>query len=320
VKNRILAASAAAAGIVLMISGCTVPSDNPTSEPNAAGVESIFFSNILPSYAPLAEADRCFLEEAEKQGVEAKTSGPTGQATDNQVNIDLVSQAIANGYDAIILQPIDKAQFTPVMEQAKAAGIYLATMNTADTTDVQDFTIGTDYAVQGATVAAAIAERDGQQNVGIIGPSANGTHVLFRDGFIAGIKDQSLSNVTYVAEAFDDADPNKTVDTVNSLLTAHPEINVVLSWTGASTTGIMAAIREKDAVGKIVGVVNDVTDETVQGIKDGVLYGTSKQNFCEMAIGAVDKLIALGKGESVPKAIDSGITFVTKDNVDEESK
>jgi ribose transport system substrate-binding protein len=319
VKRRILAVAGASAALLLGTVGCTVPSDSPTSEPGGK-VESIFFSNILPSYPPLAEADTCLREEAERQGIEADTSGPTGLQTDNQVNIDLVSQAIANGYDAIILQPIDKAQFTPVMEQAKAAGILLATMNTGDTTDIQDFTIGTDYGNQGATIAAALAERDGQQNVGIIGPTANGTHILFRDGFIAGIDDQGIDNVSFVAEAFDDADPNKTVDTVNSLLTAHPEINVVLSWTGASSTGIITAIREKNAIGEIVGVTNDVTDEVVQAINDGVLYGTSKQNFCEMAIGAVQNLIALGNGEAVEPAIDSGITFVTKENVDEEAE
>lgn len=320
-KKRTLAVTAASAALLVILSACSVPSDPTSASPSdtpTRELKKIFFSNILPSYPPLAEADRCFLEEAKKQGLEANSSGPTGQATDNQVSIDLVSQAIANGYDAIVLQPIDKAQFSPVMQQAQAEGILLATMNTGDTTDLQNFTIGTDYGIQGATVAAAIAKRSGQQNVGIIGPTANGTHVLFRDGFIAGIKDQNIDNVKYVTEAFDDGDPNKTVDTVNSLLTGHPEINVVLSWTGLSSVGIIAAIREKNAIGTIVGVTNDVTDETVQGIKDGILYGTSKQNFCEMGIGAVDNLVALSKGDDIPKAIDSGITFVTKENIDKE--
>lgn len=317
-KHRTIALVSSAAAALLLVSGCTVPSDTAT-EVASGKVEKIFFSNILPSYPPLAEAGKCFLEEAKRLGIEADTSGPTGLASDNQVSIDLVSQAIANGYDAIVLQPVDKAQFTPVMEQAKAAGIFLSTMNTGDTTVSQDFTIGTDYATQGATIVAALAEREGQQNIGIIGPSANGTHILFRDGVIAGIADQGLDNVAYVAEAFDDADPNKTVDTVNSLLTAHPEINVVLSWTGSASVGIIAAIREKNAIGQIVGVTNDITPEVIQGIKDGILYGTSKQNFCEMGIGAVQNLVALGDGETVPAAIDSGITFVTAENLDEES-
>lgn len=104
------------------------------------------------------------------------------------------------------------------------------------------------------------------------------------------------------------------------MLTAHPEINVVLSWQGVSSTGIIAAIKEKGAVGTIVGVTNDVTPETIDGIKEGVIFGTSKQNFCKMAVLAVDNLVALANGEKVDEAIDSGITFVTKDNVDKESE
>ena len=51
-----------------------------------------------------------------------------------------------------------------------------------------------------------------------------------------------------------------------------------------------------------------------------MLFGTSKQNFCKMAVLAVDNLVALANGEKVDEAIDSGITFVTKDNLDKESE
>ena len=81
----------------------------------------------------------------------------------------------------------------------------------------------------------------------------------------------------------------------------------------------MTAIKEKGLVGKVVGVVNDITPEVVAGLKEGTLYGTSKQNFCGMAEGAVKNIIALSKGETVPKNIDTGITFVTMDNLAKES-
>lgn len=319
-KHRILAVAAVSAAILLITTACSVPSSAPSGAATSSGVKKIFFSNILPSYPPLAEADQCLLDEAKKQGVEASTAGPTNGKVDNQKSIDLVSQAIANGYDAIVMQPIDKAQFTPIMEQAKKAGILIATMNTGDTTDIQDFTVGTDYGSQGAAIAAAIAKRPGQQNIAVIGGEPTGTHNIFVQGVKDGITKQGLSNVAVVVEGFDSGDATKTADVANQLLTAHPEVNVVLSWEGVATAGIITAIKEKGDVGKVVGVTNDVTAEAVQGIKDGILYGTSKQNFCKMGTLAVDNLVALGQGKTVDKAIDSGITFVTKDNVDQESK
>lgn len=316
-KFRVINIAALAAASLLAISGCSVPSDgSSTADPSAPRpVKSIFYANILPSYPPLAESNRCFLDEAEKLGIKADTAGPTGLTADNQFNIDRISQAIANGYDAIMSAPIDKAQFTPVLQQAKDAGIWLATINTGDTTDIQNFTVGTDYGTQGATIAKELSKRSGDQYVGIIGNAPTGTNNLFVDGFKAGIEDQGITNVHYVTNEFDAADPNKTVDVVNQMLTAHPDINVVLSWEGNAAPGIITAITEKGAIGTIVGVTNDVTPQVVDAINAGIVYGTSKQDFCQMTRLAVQNLVALGNGETVPEAIDSGIIFVTKENL-----
>jgi len=100
------------------------------------------------------------------------------------------------------------------------------------------------------------------------------------------------------------------------MLTAHPEINIIFSWEGTAVAGITTAIKEKDKVGKVFGVVNDLTPQVVDGIKEGTIYGTSQQHFCEMAKQSVDKLVAVGNGEQVPAATDTGTTFVTKDNLD----
>jgi ribose transport system substrate-binding protein len=311
---------AVAATLALLLSVSSFGSASATAATKLHPIKSMFFSNVLPSYPPLAEANRCFLAEAKKLGIRAATAGPAGSSVDNQFNIDRMQQAVANKYDAILSQPIDKALFTPVMNLAKSKGIYQATINTGDTTSVQDFTVGTDYKIQGATVAKAISLRPGNQFVGIIGGAPTGTNNVFVDGFKKGISSQSLSNVHYVLNAFDAGDPSKTTDVVNQMLTAHPEINVVLSWQGSSAPGIITAIKEKNAIGKIVGVTNDITDQVSQGIKDGVIYGTSKQDFCKMTTVAVDLLVKLSKGKKVPKAVDSGIIFVTKDNLAKESK
>src|SRR5262249_9358884 len=151
----------------------------------------------------------------------------------------------------------------------------------------------------GKVVAQKISERGGPQNVIIIGNQPSGVHRVFVDGFQSGLA--GLGNVKLVAEGYDQGDPTQTIDVVSRLLTAPPEVNVVLSWEGNIVASISTAIKEKGLVGKVVGVVNDVTPEVVAGLKDGTLYGTSKQNFCGMARGAVESIIALSKGEKVAK-------------------
>src|SRR4029079_16054927 len=124
------------------------------------------------------------------------------------------------------------------------------------------------------------------------------------------------SNVKVVATAFDNADPAKTADVAAQMQTAHPDINIIFSWEGTAVAGITTALKEKDKVGKVFGVIDDLTPQVVDGIREGTIYGTSQQHFCEMAKQSVDKLVAIGEGQQVPAATDTGTAFVTKDNLD----
>jgi ribose transport system substrate-binding protein len=121
-----------------------------------------------------------------------------------------------------------------------------------------------------------------------------------------------------VARGYDGGDPNKTADVVGQSLAAHPEANVVWTWEGTGVAGITTAIKEKGLEGKVVGVTNDLTDQSVAGVREGLIYGTMRQHFCDMGRLAVENMIKLGKGEQVPASIDTGTTFVTKDNLNAE--
>ena len=289
-----------------------------SSAASAQSEMQIGFANPLPAYPVWAEADQCFNDATAAAGVKGMTSGPTGLQVDNQFVLDRISQYIATGADGIIVVPLDGPMYEPLMKEAKEKGIWVVTLNTGDTTKIQDVLLGTDYANQGKTVAENLAKRGGEQNVLILGNQPTGVHRVFVDGFVAGTA--TNPNVKLIAEGYDQGDPSLTTDVVSRLLTAHPEANVVLSWEGNATAGIITAIKEKGLVGKVVGVVNDVTPEVVAGLKEGTLYGTSKQNFCGMATGAVEAIVALSKGETVEKVIDTGITFITLENLDAESQ
>jgi ribose transport system substrate-binding protein len=279
---------------------------------------TIGFANPLPAYPVWAEADKCFNDEAQAAGVNGLTSGPTGLQVDNQFVLDRISQYIATGANGLIVVPLDGPMYEPLMKDAKSKGIFVVTLNTGDTTSVQDALLGTDYGNQGKVVADNLAKRSGDQNVIVLGNQPTGVHRVFVDGFVKAAAGHP--NVKLVAEGYDQGDPAQTTDVVSRLLTAHPEANVVLSWEGNAVAGITTAIKEKNLVGKVVGVVNDITPEVVAGLKEGTLFGTSKQNFCGMAKGAVDAIVALSKGEKVDKKVDTGITFVTLDNLAQESK
>lgn len=303
-------ALAASIGLVLALSGCGSQS---TTTASSAKLKSIFFANPLPSYPDFATADKCFLSETKRLGIQGTTQGPTGLQINDQFVRDRISQAIAQKYGAIIMVPINPPEYELLMQRAKSQGILLATLNTGTATTTQNLEVGTDYPTQGASVATNLGKRSGQQNVGIVTNAAGGVGDVIINAFKAHLP----SNVQVVATAFDGGDPSKTVDVVEPMMTAHPEINIIFSWEGTAVAGISTAIKEKNAVGKVFGVVNDLTPQVVDGIRSGTIYGTSQQHFCKMATSAVDLLADVSAGKQVPATTDTGTTFVTKSNLDQ---
>jgi ABC-type sugar transport system substrate-binding protein len=314
VAKPVAVAVVAIASLAVAACGSSSKSDSaPGAASGNASVKTIFFANPLPAYPDWAAADKCFKDETQKLGIKGVTQGPTGLQVNDQFVLDRISQAIAQKYDALMAVPITPTAYEPLFQRAKRQGMKIATLNTGDSTKAQDFTVGTDYSVQGAQVAKNIGMRPGQQNVGIITNQAGG----IGDTIINAFKENLPPNVKVVATAFDNADPNKTADATGQMLTAHPEINIVFSWEGTAVAGITTAIKEKKKTGKVFGVVNDLTDQVVDGVRAGTIYGTSRQHFCEMAKKSVDMLVDVSNGKRVPAATDTGTTFVTKDNLDE---
>lgn len=279
---------------------------------NAGPIKSIFFANPLPAYPDWHTADKCFKAEAKRLGINGVTQGPTGLQINDQFVLDRITQAIAQkSFDALMAVPITPPAYEALFKRAKKQGMRIATLNTGSATTTQDVEVGTDYPHQGAQVAKEIAKRPGQQNVGIITNQPGGI-----GGVIISAFEKNLPpNVKVVATAYDSADPSKTADAVSAMLTGHPEINIVFSWEGTAVAGIETAIKEKNVVGKVFGVVNDLTPQVVDGIRGGTIYGTSRQHFCTMAKDAIDLMVAKSNGKTVPRQTDTGTTFVTKANL-----
>jgi ABC-type sugar transport system substrate-binding protein len=276
-------------------------------------IKAIFFANPLPSYPDFATANKCFAAATKRLGIKGVSQGPTGLQINDQFVLDRITQAIAQkSYGGLIAVPITPPAYEGLFRRAKKQGMRIATVNTGTATKTQDFEVGTDYTHQGAKVALNIAARGGKQNVGIVTNQTGGIGGVIIDAFQKNLP----SNVQVVATAFDQGDPSKTADVVEAMLTAHPEINIVFSWEGTAVAGITTAIKEKNLVGKVFGVVNDLTPQVIDGIRNGTIYGTSRQHFCTMLKDAVAFLVAKSKGRRVPAYIDTGTTFVTLANLD----
>ena len=84
---------------------------------------------------------------------------------------------------------------------------------------------------------------------------------------------------------------------------------------------IATAVKDLNKAGKVNVVCFDEDEATLQAIKDGVIFGTVVQKPFEFGYQSVKVLTALLQGDTsvIPenKIIDTGVTIVKKENVEE---
>lgn len=280
----------------------------------AAPLKSILFVNPLPAYPAWKLGGQCLGAEAKAKGVPYTESGPTDGTLNTTVMIQQIQQGIANGFGAIITFPATDG-FAPVLQQARDAGIVVGTLyGAAGTENVSQVNVGANFATVGKIMVDAIAQRPGQQNVGLMIQAPVGAGKAFVDGFNA--EAATTSNVKVVATVSTNDDASKALDAATALLTAHPEINVIASHEGTSTQGATAAIKAKDLVGKVVMVANGPAGGGKEGLDDGTVYQLMMQNVCGAGKQIADGVIDVNDGKTVPKQLDVGVQMVGKGGVD----
>lgn len=284
----------------------------PLNASFAAPLKSILFVNPLPQYPAWRLIGDCIAQEAKAKNVAETESGPTG-ALNATVMIQQIQQGIANSPGAIITFPASDG-FAPILQQARDAGIKTATLYGAGgKASGADVNVGANFGRVGEIFAEAIAERDGEQNVGLMVQGPTGVGKAFSDAFTAAAA--KAKNVKVVAVIYTNDDPAKALDQANALLTAHPEINVIASHMGTATQGATSAIRAKDLVGKVVFVANGTAGGGREGLADGTVYKLMLQDLCTAGKQVVDSVVDLNDGKTVPEQLDVGVQMFSADGV-----
>lgn len=306
--SRLMGHTISATAVAAAIVGLAVPA-------RAAPISSLLFVNPLPQYPAWRLIGDCVANEAKAKGITATESGPTDGTLNTTVMIQQVQQGIANKVGAIITFPATDG-FVPVLQQAKKDGIAVGTLYGAGGTEVaSDSNVGANFETVGTIMAESIAERPGEQNVGLMVQGPSGPGKAFVDGFNAAAA--KTANVKVVAVVNTNDDASKALDQANALLTAHPEINVIASHMGTATQGAVAAIKSKDLVGKVVFVANGAAGGGKEGLSDGTVYKLMMQDLCNAGTQIVDALVKLSNGESAPKQLDVGVQMFGAEGLDD---
>jgi ribose transport system substrate-binding protein len=258
-------------------------------------------------------------------GKDLKVNVPQlGAQSESDINgqISILENAVAGKPAAVVIAPTEfKALGAPIDNAAKTVPI-IGIDSAADSKAFSSF-LTTDN-VQGGRVAAdglaaAIKEKTGKiaGNVALI-TSLPGVGSL--DQRAKGFKEELAAkypDLKLVADKVADGMATTGLNITTDLLTANPDLVGIFASNLIMAQGAGQAIAESKVADKVALIGFDSDDKTLGYLKDGTIAGLVVQDPYRMGYDGIKTALAVSKGETVEKNIDTGANLVTKANMDE---
>lgn len=256
---------------------------------------------------------------AEKAGEEANLK-VTFEGPDNETMVDkqieMVENAITKKADVIMLAPLDSKALLPVVQKAEEKGIPVITFDSNLESEIQKSFIATDNKAVGAIAAKETAKLIGDTGEVAIVAHNEGTSTAQerRDGFKEEIE-ANHPNIKIVSIQYSDGDHAKALSKATDIMTSNPNLKAIYGTNEGAAIGVATAVKEKgktDTV-KVIGV--DSSDQEIKFLEEGVITGFVVQNPYNMGYLGVKASADLLDGKTIEKRIDTGATYVNKDNL-----
>jgi ribose transport system substrate-binding protein len=259
------------------------------------------------------------IDSAEEQAKELKSEGieyvMTNAADPNKQAND-VDDLIAQDVDVIVMLPIESAALSPVGQKIKDADIPLVIVDRELENDAATVVVKGDNEGIGVNAGKYFVEKlNGKGKVvEITGPPSSVTE---QRG--AGFKEaMESSDIEVIASQSGDFSTEKSLEVMQNILQAHPEIDAVFTQDDGMALGVLQAIKEAGrtdiqfvtGAGGGKAVFDDIK-------ADGLITATFLYSPT-MVKDAVKIAADIAKGNDPAEAmVVKEATQVTKDNVDE---
>lgn len=242
-------------------------------------------------------------------------------ACDNETNyeqqIQQVESSISRGVDAIAIACLDSEALAPVVEQATAKGIQVISFNGILNSDQILAHIATDNYAAGEMAGEALAKAMGGKGKYVVLGAAEGVknNRDRSEGCIAYIE-ANYPEMELISSQYMDNDMSVATSMLNDWITANPDLGGIFTNNETGTVAAATVLEERTKVGKIAHIGFDATVQTVSQITNGITDSIVSQQPYQMGYLSVKTCVALKQGETVEKAIDTGVLLVNKDNKD----
>ena len=241
-------------------------------------------------------------EDAAKHGYEVVAlSGELDPAKQNNQLSDFVAQ----GYDAIFLNPVDSKAAGEGVKRAHEAGIPVFTYDVQVTDDeAKDLIIshiGSDNYQGGRLAGESMIKATGDKGkIAIITYPEVTSCILRVDGFKDYLKENN-SKLEIITELSGKGNRSDGYSVATEILTAHSDIVGIFAINDPSGLGAHSAVTKANKADQVTMIAFDASPAGKQAVFEKKLYDSPQQFPRKMAKVTVEAFIKYLNGEDVPK-------------------
>jgi ribose transport system substrate-binding protein len=249
--------------------------------------------------------------------VSVQWDGVTAE-TDVTGQVNLLQNFITQGVDGIVYAATDAKVLHDVTQQALEAGTPVVNIDSGTDPQPDDVPVyATDNVASAEQVAGLLSDAIGQGggDIAFI-PFQRGTATNEQraEGFKRGLTDHP--ELKLVAEQPSQSDYDRALQVTTDILTAHRDLSGIFAANEPGVLGAAEAVRQAGKSGKVTIVGWDASPDEIEGVRDGVIDALIVQNPFRMGYDGVNAIVEQLREGTEPQDTDTGVTIVTKENVD----
>jgi ribose transport system substrate-binding protein len=253
--------------------------------------------------------------------VEVIWKGPLKE-DDLKSQIDLVQRFVAQRVSGIVLAPLDSKGLRGAVRDATQHSIPVAIVDSAlDSKDATSF-VATDNRAAGRLAGTRMsALMNGQGNLVLLRYQEGSASTHEREeGFLESIRKNPA--IRLVSDnRYAGATTESAYAASESLLLAQGagkgEVQSVFTPNESSTFGMLLALEKAGLCGKIKFIGFDASEKLLAALRAGKIDGLMIQNPFQMGYLGVRSIVQRLRGETVTPVIDTGSTFVQRDDLND---
>lgn len=242
---------------------------------------------------------------------------PLDSRSSTVTELNNVEDLISRNVDAVILVPMDSEASSNAVVLLNNAGIPVITVDRSTTSGEVITSIATDNYAGGKTAGEfAVKQLEGKGKVVILRGTL-GTDL--ENQRITGFKDAIAgTEIEVVSEQSANFDRTTAFNTIENILQANPDINLVYAENDEMCLGVSKALESANRT-DIMVIGFDGAVETLEAIKAGKVTGTVFQQFALIGKLSVDIFDQYFKGdtESIENPMAVPCEFASYENIDQ---